>query len=244
MIFNGERIDVLYKQWQGIRKNDLFAQSLFEKIKTKVSPYQIEELIYDKKEDKKKLQSLLLLFNLSYMIDDESSNDYFKFNRFVLEKWSLEHIYAQKSQSIKEAIKNKNNEEIVKWLKEVKQYIQEEEIIKEIDKSIKKENFEEELFDKIDENFKTDENLHKIQNLTLLDRDSNRKIGNKIFSQKRKEIQKLGEEDRLIPICTKKVFDKVFSNKKDSPDVFTPQDQEDYFNAICKKLNPYIKDKQ
>ncbi|TLD82056.1 DUF262 domain-containing protein [Helicobacter sp. MIT 05-5293] len=248
LIFNGEKIDALYKQWQTTTDKDIFVQYLFEKIKKRVSPYQIEELTYDK--DKKKLKSLLLLFNLSYMIGHESSNDYFKFNRFVLEEWSLEHIYAQKSQSIKEAIKNKNNEEIVKWLEEVKGYIQEKkiiqekEIIKEIDKSLKKNNFEEELFKKIDENFETDENLHKIQNLTLLDRDSNSKIGNKIFSQKRKEIQKLGDEDKLIPICTGKVFDKVFSDKKDTPDVFTPQDQKDYFNAICEKLNPYMKDKQ
>lgn len=191
------------------------------------------------------MKSLLLLFNLEYLIRQESSNDYFKFNRFVLEQWSLEHIYAQNSASIS---KSKDNNEKIKWLREVLEYIEEEDEklkveIEEAIKNIEKEAIEDsklkQLYKKIDENFETTNDLHCISNLTLLDKRSNSKIGNQIFSKKRKEIRKLKEEDKLIPIATEKVFDKVFSHEKDNPDIFTKKDQEDYLNAICEYLERY-----
>lgn len=243
LILNDERIENLYQQWQQCKDKETFAQNLFEKIKMKISLYPpIEELTYNEKKDRGKLQSILLLFNLDFLIKEESSNKYFEFNRFVLEKWSLEHIYAQKSQSIKEAIKNKNNEEIAKWLEEVLQYIQNEELKKQIKKSLSKHNFKEKLFGDIDEDFINDDILHKIQNLTLLDKDSNSKIGNHIFSQKRRKIKELADQDKLIPICTEKVFEKVFSTQKDNPNVFTQNDQNDYLEAIKSHLNKYMKD--
>ncbi|WP_258554160.1 hypothetical protein [Helicobacter cinaedi] len=75
----------------------------------------------------------------------------------------------------------------------------------------------------------------------MLDKESNSKIGNQIFSRKRKEIQKLGEQDKLIPIATKKVFEKVFSTDKSNPDVFGKKDQKDYLAEIQKRLERYIK---
>ncbi|EFV1645532.1 DUF1524 domain-containing protein, partial [Campylobacter upsaliensis] len=188
-------------------------------------------------------RDILLLFNLEYLICDEGSNEYFKFNRFVLEQWSLEHIYAQNSKSIKESIEAKNNEDIIRWLEQVLQHIDDNDALleQEIEQSIKKEEFEEGLFDRINESFENNEALHRIQNLTLLDKESNSKIGNQIFSRKRKEIQKLGEQDKLIPIATKKVFEKVFSTDKSNPNVFGEKDQKDYLAEIKKHLERYIK---
>lgn len=241
LILSGENIYSLYKKWENNKDKELFAKEFLTIIQNKTSKIgDIEKLIYQNDNDK--LKEILLLFNLAYLICDESSNEYFKFNRFVLEQWSLEHIYAQNSKSIKEAIKKKDNESITKWLKEVLHYIDKDDLLrKEIEQSIKEQEFKEELFNQIDENFKSD-NLNTIQNLTLLDKDSNSKIGNKIFSQKRKAIYELGEQDKLIPIATKKVFEKVFSENKSNPDVFEKKDQEDYLAAIKKYLKPYIKE--
>lgn len=183
-----------------------------------------------------------MLFNLEYLIREESSNEYFKFNRFVLEQWSLEHIYAQNSKSIKEAIKGKDNKSITQWLEETLLYIDDDELKQEIKQSIKESNFTDELFDKINDNFKDHSTLHTIQNLTLLDKESNSRIGNQIFSQKRKAIQKLGEQDKLIPIATRKVFEKVFSENKSNPDIFEQKDQEDYLDAIKEYLERYTKE--
>ncbi|ETD26837.1 DUF262 domain-containing protein [Helicobacter canis] len=242
LILSGKNIDHLYREWKNNTNKELFAKKLLEIIQEKISKIKnIEELHY--KNDKEKIKDILLLFNLEYLICDEGSNEYFKFNRFVLEQWSLEHIYAQNSKSIKESIESKNNDDIIKWLEQVLLHIDENDALlkQEIEQSKEKREFKEELFDKINESFKNNETLHRIQNLTLLDKESNSKIGNQIFSRKRKEIQKLGEQDKLIPIATKKVFEKVFSTDKSNPDVFGNKDQKDYLAEIQKRLERYMK---
>lgn len=240
LILSGENIFDIYQLWLKNKDKNKFKDTLFSRIKSKVSNYiqNIDELHYGK--DRDKIINILLLFNLEYLISQEDSNDYFKFNRFQLEQWSLEHIYAQDSGSIKNEIKKSNNEEIKKWLIEVKEYIDnKEEVYQNIETALNNNEFNEDLFNAINESFINDPLLNSIQNLTLLDKSSNSRIGNHIFSRKRKEIQKLGEEDKLIPIATKKVFNKEFSNSKDNPDVFTKKDQEDYLENIKEYLNKY-----
>lgn len=241
LILSGENIYSLYKEWKNDTNKESFSQKLLAKIQNKISKIEnIEQLRY--KKDDAKIKEILLLFNLEYLIREESSNEYFKFNRFVLEQWSLEHIYAQNSKSIQEAIKGKDNESITQWLEETLLYIDYDMLKQEIKQSIKESNFTDELFDKINDNFKNDDTLHTIQNLTLLDKESNSQIGNQIFSQKRKAIQKLGEQDKLIPIATRKVFEKVFSENKSNPDIFEQKDQEDYLAAIKESLKRYTKE--
>ncbi|RDU69684.1 DUF262 domain-containing protein [Helicobacter cholecystus] len=241
LILSGENIYSLYKEWKNDTNKESFSQSLLKMIQNKISKIEnIEQLRY--KKDDAKIKEILLLFNLEYLIREESSNEYFKFNRFVLEQWSLEHIYAQNSKSIKEAIKGKKIQNIIEWLQETLLYIDDTKLEEDIKKSIEEENLTDELFRSIDENFKDDDTLHTIQNLTLLDKESNSQIGNQIFSQKRKAIQKLGEQDKLIPIATRKVFEKVFSENKSNPDIFEQKDQEDYLAAIKESLKRYTKE--
>lgn len=240
LILSGENIFDIYKFWLENKDKNRFRDILFNRIKSKISNYiqNIDELHYGK--DRDKIINILLLFNLEYLISQEDSNEYFKFNRFQLEQWSLEHIYAQNSRSIEDEIKKNDNEKVKKWLIEVKEYLDNnEEAYQNIEASLKNNEFNKDLFNAIDESFINDPLLNSIQNLTLLDKSSNSRIGNHIFSKKRKEIQKLGEEDKLIPIATKKVFNKEFSNSKDNPDVFTKKDQEDYLENIKKYLNKY-----
>lgn len=240
LILSGENIFDIYKFWLENKDKNRFIDILFNRIKSKISNYiqNIDELHYGK--DRDKIINILLLFNLEYLISQEDSNEYFKFNRFQLEQWSLEHIYAQNSISIENEIKKNDNEKVKKWLIEVKEYMDNnEEVYKNIEVALNNNEFNKDLFNAIDESFINDTLLNSIQNLTLLDKSSNSKIGNRIFSIKRKEIQKLGEEDKLIPIATKKVFNKEFSNSKDNPDVFTKKDQEDYLENIKKYLNKY-----
>lgn len=240
LILSGENIFDIYKFWLENKDKNRFRYILFNRIKSKISNYiqNIDELHYGK--DRDKIINILLLFNLEYLISQEDSNEYFKFNRFQLEQWSLEHIYAQNSISIENEIKKNDNEKVKKWLIEVKEYMDNnEEVYKNIEVALNNNEFNKDLFNAIDESFINDTLLNSIQNLTLLDKSSNSKIGNRIFSIKRKEIQKLGEEDKLIPIATKKVFNKEFSNSKDNPDVFTKKDQEDYLENIKKYLNKY-----
>lgn len=233
----------IYKKWIKLQDNELFVAELLKIIKKQVNGYidNIDTLKYaDNKEDYKKISSLLLLFNLEYMILDESSRDFFKFNRFVLERWSLEHIYAQNSKSIAYAIKNKDNDGISAWLKEVLEYIDDDRLKQDIEKSIVDKDFSDKLFNEIDENFKGDESLNSIANLALLDRESNSRLGNLIFSQKHKEIYKLGSQDKLIPIMTKKVFAKDIEGLDyGHKDFFSETDRKAYLTYINKLLDKY-----
>ena len=97
------------------------------------------------------------------------------------------------------------------------------------------------LLENIDNNFKYTDSLNDIGNLCLLDKASNSKIGNNIFSIKRKDIEELGNKGKLIPIATKEVFNKQFSKRNKNKDLFTKEDREDYMNAIIEILKNYIK---
>ncbi|WP_163532706.1 DUF1524 domain-containing protein [Helicobacter suis] len=336
LIQEGSRIYDLYQEWLKIGEEDKFADYLFEQVKKSIGCYmniredikgkdkrkEIEELTFN--EDKEALQALLLLFNLEYLIKDQSSNAYFAFNRFVLEQWSLEHIYAQKSESVvskkelnilaelrkftkkrkskkeednigkesiekikiqlKELIKSRASNELKEkikgllketekgdwfsqfkslflqieeefvqktkdWLEQVQKHLEDKDkpLKIKITKSLSKKDQDffshietQGLLKEIDEAYTGDDSLHTLQNLTLLDKRSNSAIGNLIFSKKQQKIQELDDQKRLIPICTREVFKKVFSKNKDknSP-IFTKKDQEEYLSAIKEYLKKY-----
>lgn len=250
---SGERISKIYAWWIDSNKSkEAFAKILFEKICEKMqdSIAKIDDLDYRQgRDDRRDIHELLLLANLQYLINDESSNKYFEFNRFVLEQWSLEHIYAQNSQSLKETIKTKDKNALKEWLEESKKYIENKELQKEIATFLNALDSSEidkskgklpNLLDKIDGDFKNSDSLHSIGNLSLLDRDSNAKLGNLIFSKKRKEIEQLGKEDKLIPILTEKVFDKSIGDLDISnKDIFSKADREAYLKSLRKLLGSF-----
>lgn len=250
-------INSIYKLWNKSTQNDSFSNSLLEEIKNNISSLvrgkdmsdYIDDLNFNDDKDKKIIFKILVLFNIDRLLKDKGSIEYFKFNRFQLEEWSLEHIYAQNSKSIKEYINKDNKEEVIKWLEEVIKYIEDDSLTEEIKetinelnvKSIKNlDNFDI-LLENIDNNFKDTDSLNDIGNLCLLDKDSNSKIGNNIFSIKRIDIEKLGNKGKLIPIATKEVFNKIFSKNIKHKDLFTKEDREDYMNAIIEVLKNYIK---
>lgn len=236
LIFSGDKIYDLYKIWESNKNKNEFAKKLFLNIQNKIKSIDIRELRYNDK--KKEIQQILLLFNLEYIILNKCK--YFEFNRFCLEQWSLEHIYAQNSSSIKTQIAKKQNDEIIAWLNEVLRYIDDKDLKNDIEWCISNKDFDRDFFDKIDDYFKNEDSLQSIGNLSLLDKESNSKIGNKIFSKKRLEIQNLAANDKLVPICTEKVFEKVFSKKDNQQkDIFSKNDRQDYLDEIEKYLAKY-----
>lgn len=250
-------INSIYKLWNESRQNDLFSKLLLEEIINNISSLvngkdisdYIDDLNFNDDKEKKIIFKILVLFNIDRLLKDKGSIEYFKFNRFQLEEWSLEHIYAQNSKSIKEYVAKDSKEEVVKWLEEIIQYIEDASLTKEIENTINKlnkksikniDNFNN-LLDNIDDNFKDNDSLNDIGNLCLLDKASNSRIGNNIFSVKRNDIEKLGNAGKLIPIATKEVFNKQFSKKNKNKDLFTKEDREDYMNAVIEVLKNYIK---
>lgn len=258
------------------QQSDLFSKALLGEIKNHISSLingkdlstYINELDFAEEKNKKEIFKILVLFNIAILLKDKNSKNYFDFNLFQLEDWSLEHIYAQNSKSISSLLKkdNKDNkddkenkkddkkEKIINWLTEVNKYIEDKDLKRRIKEAIEKIEIksskndygfnkilnDNNLLDDIDENFESNDSLHDIGNLCLLDRDSNSSFGNEIFSIKKEKIDRLVNTKKFIPIATKQVFNKHFSKNNTNKDLFTEEDRNDYRDAIVEALKDYI----
>ena len=90
-----------------------------------------------------------------------------------------------------------------------------------------------------DETAEADDSL---ANLTLLDSNTNRSYGNKPFDEKRRIIIEVDAEGKFVPVCTRNVFLKVYSNKIDGLDDWTNKDKDSYIQAIKQELNRFFGD--
>ena len=90
-----------------------------------------------------------------------------------------------------------------------------------------------------DETAEADDSL---ANLTLLDANTNRSYGNSPFDQKRKIIIEVDAEGKFVPVCTRNVFLKVYSNEVDGLDDWTEKDKDSYIQAIKQEFNQFFGD--
>ena len=76
----------------------------------------------------------------------------------------------------------------------------------------------------------------------MLDSNTNRSYGDKPFDQKRRIIIKVDAEGKFVPICTRNVFLKVYSNKVDGFDDWIDEDKDSYIQAMKQELNRFFGD--
>ncbi len=200
---------------------------------------------------------ILHLFNIAtYYISD--FNYRFPFDKLKTQRWSLEHIHAQKAEKFTE------KHEFLDWLQDIQPLLEEvddQEKLKEsknlIDDLRKKDLHE--IKDKLLDFYNTLSNaLNKdnINNLCLLDTNTNSSLGNNDFKRKREmiletdsngEVEIDGEKHKVfIPITTKNVFLKYYTKKSDKIQEeiqFTywgKKDREDYISAIEEQLAKFL----
>ena len=160
--------------------------------------------------DKKTLRSLLLLYNIEFILQKKEYDYYrFPFDLFKSEKWDIEHISSQTTNELKD----KNAQE--EWLKVALDAL-EDNIKKEYknDPISSAEDFEAKrkwITDKVGEEDIAEGLKNCIGNLTLLNAKINRSYGNAIFPAKRKEIIAHDKNGSFIPLCTKNVFLKYLT---------------------------------
>lgn len=87
----------------------------------------------------------------------------------------------------------------------------------------------------------TDEGDDNIGNLTLLDSKTNRSYKESSFDIKRKIIIDREAKGLFVPLCTKNVFLKVYSDDLSNMSQWTDQDKEDYKKAININLEMFLK---
>ncbi len=233
-----EAIDIatLYEKSTLLSKSE-FKNELNKIIKDDLKEVRLSELQYGDN----KVKNVLLLYNILTMLNSEKDNSYFPFDLFKNEKWDIEHIT-----SVKDAIPDKNRKD---WLKDAVVFIDDS---NREGKLLKKQAVECECDN--DETFKTlfehivahfnsginDEDINDISNLTLLDSETNRGYKNAVFPFKRKTIIKRDKAGIFIPLCTKNVFLKYFSEYPPKISFWTQDDRNNYLIDIETTLNEYI----
>lgn len=202
---------------------------------------------------------LLLLFNVETCRKTNSLR--FDFNRYKVEQWDIEHISSQNNASIIE------REDRMLWLRNVQFILRLE--TKQIERKTEAQALLDRVSDMIPryeeagrivdaeykqfsidvtQYFSADkdaiDNKDSIGNLTLLDCRTNREYQDAPFPYKRYKIIEVDKEgNRFMPICTRNVFLKYYSNSRDESSFidatrWSKTDKNDYIENIHKMVDP------
>lgn len=266
LITIGVPLRKIYTVWQNDGNTplakDIFLSELDKMISESISIKDKEELLslsYDTRKDK--LQKVLTLFNVETerLMDDGKRR--FPFDKHKDSIWSLEHIHAQNAESLKK------NKDILTWLEshiallkssegsifEVNnELIEKMEILIEQLHSDKDPGNVRERFNEIQKEviiiFTSKEDVvkensysHGLANMALLDVSQNAALSNSVFDVKRHRVINYDKEGRYIPICTKHVFFKYYTQEDPSLFFWGETDRRDYAEALNEKISPYYK---
>lgn len=236
-------ISNLYEKSSSMTKKE-FRQYLDKLIKESLKNVDFFSLSYGDTKENLKIKKVLLLYNILTMLRSEKDNSFFPFNLYKNENWDIEHIT-----SVKESIPNSIDQKKV-WLKDVDIYIDisipdSGKLKKRIKTcNVSKELEFNELFEDIVSHFnyyiKSDDEINGLSNLTLLDSETNRGYKNAIFPIKRKTIIDRDKTGAFIPICTKNVFLKYFSEYPPKISFWTQEDRENYDLDLRNVLSGYM----
>ena len=234
------KIDEIKKETETMTKSELI-EYLNSTIRNSIlAKEDIEEWDYNK--DGKKIKNVLLLFNVISLVANEKSNLRFPFDRFKIEKWDIEHIHAVNSEM------PNDTKHRFDWLKAAQDEIDDVTISDKIKEFIKNDLISDDnafaaLYDEILTTYGDNEDINDISNLTLLDASTNRSYKNAIFPIKRKIILKNDREGTFIPICTKNVFLKYYSEDIKQMTFWGNDDRERYLTVIKETLKKYLPDR-
>lgn len=211
--------DILHIKEQG--NNNLIA----------LNKERLEDLFYEDNSVKRELlRKILLLHNIQTILANDNELSRFPFEKYKKENWDIEHIHA-KSTSIIDIETQRN------WIRD--NFIGKEGGDEFIHRLENKESFEtisNEIllsqyrdYDLID--------IDNIANLCLLSDTINRSIKNNGFKMKRKDIIESEKQGMFIPICTRNVFLKYYTENVDRLEFWTGDDRLNYRRDIIDKLS-------
>jgi len=227
------------KSYSDTQTKSSFEKYLVDRIRKHVRS-NIDELNYE--EDRVKIRKLLLLFNIVTLLKSIRSNERFQFGRYKVEAWDIDHIHAVQSE-IPSSVAHQRD-----WLQEVLNFIDDAVLSERIltyintDPQSRDEDFET-LHNYIIGLYSEGELIDDIQdisNLTLLDSGTNRGLQNAVFPIKRKIIIEKDREGLFLPICTRHVFLKYYSDSVEQMTFWGKADRQAYLGAIKRTLAGFI----
>lgn len=233
----------LYNQSSAMRKSE-FLLYIDELIKKHYKNQNLFDLDYENKHTR----SVLLLYNILTMLQNDSDSSYFPFDEYKLKKWNIEHIASKKDPTSVPAASRKD------WLSDVKCYVDQSQkegksLMKKIDYCVAQKSYEVDdefkvVFEETTEHFNRyiteTELIDGISNLALLDEKTNKGYKNAVFPLKRKYIIDLDKTGGFVPLCTKNVFLKYFSDYPPKISFWTQDDREKYEADLVRVLSDYL----
>ena len=210
------------------------------------------DLSYENKSDREKIATLLLLFNVESVRMHGAHSQWFPFDKHKFGKdgkvsWSLEHIHAQQSESLR--TQDMWKEWIRLHVESVKSVSNNsDELINQMNSAVVKNRLDRQEFDSIQQQVVgllsaggNVEYLHSIGNLALLNSADNAALSNSTFDVKRNEIIKMDKTGQYIPFCTRMVFLKYYTPSADNQLHFWGHaDRVAYVNGINNILENYL----
>lgn len=201
------------------------------------------------------LKDILLLFNVETIRQKGDENNRFPFNRYKTEgKWSLEHIHAQNSESLKTA------EEWKEWLTLHRTSLEELEKSPGVDQAtrdavtrslaeiatvishINTKHYQGSV--RTEFNAAATEvvrilspgddksQMHTLSNMALLTVRENSALNNATFDAKRIKILEMDKAGEYIPVCTRNVFLKYYSTADTKLYFWADRDRKEYIRAM------------
>lgn len=208
-----------------------FRNSLDQKIvkALAVTRDKFQSLSYQTEADKPVMEKILLLFNVESVCILKNSTERYSFDAHKAETgWSLEHIHAQESEGLN------NEKDWSEWLQEHRKSLKElsfghldaekakdfvttrEVLIKNIDSALRSItrvqflNLFPQVVSLLSESGEIDY-LHTMSNMALLSRNMNSAFRNSTFAVKRAKMLDKDRQGEYIPICTRRVFLKYYT---------------------------------
>jgi hypothetical protein len=255
----GERFDKLVVVARD-RTKSAFEAELDRRIRKSLdlSRSGVEELSYETATKRDKCSRLLLLMNVETVRRLEDSSERYSFVSHAAKNWTLEHIHAQNAEELTK------KEQWEAWLDLHHDAIKtlpaatsdgRDELLAKIDAVrgvVDRRRFQEVVRD-VTALFTRNEgsgrssvhSVHSISNLALLSGGANSALKNAVFEVKRKRVLQLDRRGEYIPIATRRVFLKYYTDAQAQQIHFwSTQDRQRYLEALLDTVADYLKDEE
>lgn len=210
---------------------------------------ELEYLNYENEDqqtnDKLEIHRILLLHNVNSTLKCEKEKARFPFNLYKQtkrnDKWSLEHIHAQNSETI---VKRENQ---ISWLNDHIKSLSSQntpefsDLIANMKALLTSAEIDKVAFDQIVNDVYSEinsltgdkeNNIHSISNLCLIDARTNSQLNNSVFDVKREIIKKRELNGYYIPFCTRNVFLKAYTEYPVNNAYWKEEDRIGYLHSI------------
>ncbi|TAL98650.1 MAG: DUF262 domain-containing protein [Paraburkholderia sp.] len=223
-----------------------------------LTPSEVAALGYENDTHRDKCARVLLLMNVETVRRQNDSSERYPFRIHRSGAWSLEHIHAQNAELLTKA------EQWTEWLRLHREALLELPSIEKDsrDKLLGRiddvgEQIDRQIFQDLARDMTaaftlangstaaSSHSVHSVSNLALLASGHNSALNNAVFEVKRRRILALDRKGSYIPICTRQVFLKYYTDA-DAQQVhfWGTRDREAYLNTILSRaggVGAYLK---